>query len=255
MNCAASTVNLACEETQGILPPDDASHVCAHKLQRRDRVSQDFSSSPPDKGDALFSPSDYFLGIVQRITASGTNTRITLPGRGEVSVFPQRKEFSADIPDMADFFQAPAAQFEVAALDASATPQAPLWGKHIGELLWQAGFHASQGRLVEGTSKYDVVEFRHWPNLSRLSKTANTARICALLTRHPTTIMLVHRQLDIGREEVYRVYSAAHCAGIANMVSRNPQATAMDGMGQNLEDEPARNRGLLRSLFAKISGL
>lgn len=231
--------------------------VHANRQQRRHGVSQDFTATnyPPGKGDVVFSGADYFLGIAQRIASSGGNTRVVLPGKGEVSLFPERKEFSADIPDMAEFFQAPAAQFEITPLDASASPQAPNYGKNIGELLWQAAFHASQGRLVEGTSKYDVVEFRHWPNLPRLSKTANTARICALLTRHPTTIMLVRRQLDIGHEEVYRVYSAAYCAGIANMVSRNPQVTAAEDAAGTVQEEPAEGRGLLRSLFSKISGL
>lgn len=154
---------------------------------------------------------------------------------------------------MAEFFQAPAAQFQITPLHETAAPPVPGSAKDIDELLWQAGFHASQGRLAEGTSRYDVVQFRCWPNLPRLSKTQNTARICALLTRHPTTIMLVHRMLDIGKDEVYRVYCAAHSAGIATVVSRDP--TAKDQPVEPPPAEPAQGRGLLRSLFSKISGL
>lgn len=206
---------------------------------------------PTDSGDAVFPPAEYFLGIAQRVMSSGQNTRISLEGKGEVALFPGRREYSADIPDMAEFFQAPASQFKTSPLGEADKPQSP---KHVGELMWQAAFHASQGRMVEGTSKYDVVQFRHWPNLPHLPKTANTARICALLTRHPMTIMLVHRQLGIGKDEVYRVYSAAHSAGITSMVSQNPQALAAD-VESAAEGEPSQERGLLRSLFSKISGL
>jgi hypothetical protein len=215
-------------------------------------MSHDVSNNPASADDTAFSAADYFLGIAQRVVASNSNTRIVLAGKGAVSLFPGRKEYYADIPDMTEFFQAPAAQFEVAALDATTTPS-PGSGKNLGELLWQAAFHASQGRLINDATKFDVVQFSCWPNLPRLSKTPNTARICALLTRHPTTISLVYRQLGIGKEEVYHVYSAAYCAGIAKTVSRDP--TASKATAEAEPTEPAQERSLLRSLFSKISGL
>ncbi len=183
---------------------------------------------------------------------SGANARVVLEGRGEVSLFPGRHEYSAAIADMAEFFQTPAAQFKTLPLGADEKPQSP---RHISELLWQAAFHASQGRMIEGASKYDVIQFRHWPNLPHLPKTANTARICALLTRHPMTIMLVHRQLGIDREEVYRVYSAAHSAGLTSMVSQNPQAVGGDEPKAEIPEPPQERVGLLRSLFSKVAGL
>ncbi len=215
-------------------------------------MSQTLVNLPVDSGDAVFLPADYFLGIAQRIMTSGANARIVLEGRGEVSLFPRHREYSASIANMAEFFQAPAAQFKTVPLGADEKPQSP---RHISELLWQAAFHASQGRMVEGTSKYDVVQFRQWPNLPRLPKTPNTARLCALLTRHPTTIMLVHRQLGIDKEEVYRVYSAAYSAGIATMVSQNPQAIGAEEQKAEPVESPQERVGLFRSLFAKVAGL
>ncbi|HEY5994251.1 MAG TPA: hypothetical protein VIU46_06565 [Gallionellaceae bacterium] len=215
-------------------------------------MSQFLGNLPADPGDAVFPAADYFLGIAQRVIASGVNTRVILEGRGEVSLFPGRHEYSAKIPDQAEFFQAPAAQFSTSPLDAAERPQNP---RHISELLWQAGFHASQGRMVEGTSKYDVIQFRRWPNLPHLPKTANTARICALLTRHPMTIMLVHRQLGIEKDEVYRVYSAAHSAGISYLVSQNLQAIEGDATKAGPAAAPQERVSLLRSLFSKVAGL
>lgn len=224
-------------------------------------MSQDITSNPADSGDAVFPAAEYFLGIARRNIAFNENTRVVLPGKGEVSLFPGRKEYSAEISDTAEFFKAPAAQFEVSKLAATATP-APGAGKNIGELLWQAAFHASQGRLIDDISKYDIVQFRFWPNLTRLPKTQNTARICALLTRHPTTIMLVHRVLGIGKEEVYSIYSAAYSAGIAsirnlestsNLRSNDAETAEADLMHDKAE--PAQKQGLFQSLFSKISRL
>lgn len=214
-------------------------------------MTQSFVDLPADPGDIVFPAADYFLGIAQRIISSGVNTRVVLDGRGEVSIFPARREYSATIPDLSEFFGAPAARFKTYPLSDADSPQSP---RHLSELLWQAAFHASQGRMMEGTSKYDVVQFRQWPNLPQLPKTANTARICALLTRHPMTIMLVHRQLGIDKEEVYRVYSAAKSAGLTSMVSQNPQAIG-DMPKAELPEPPPERTGLFRSLLSKVAGL
>jgi hypothetical protein len=216
-------------------------------------VSEQAATSKDDSGEDFFSAGDYFLGLAQKAIATGKNTKITLAGKGEVTIYPARREFVADIADQAEFFQAPAAQFQTAEQGDTAPPAKLSRARHISELLWLASFHASRGRLMEGISKYDVVKLRQWPNLPQLTKSPNTERICALLTRHPTTIMLVHRQLGITKNEVSQVYSAAYSAGIVTVLNRNPQAASAS---EEEEDKDAsQDRGLFRSLFAKISGL
>lgn len=203
-------------------------------------------------GDSSFSATDYFLGIAQRVIASGKNTRVTLPGKGEVNIYPQHNAYDADVLNMSIFCQAPASEFKTAELGAPDPQKAP--GKNICELLWQAAFHASQGKIIEGCSKYDVVQFRHWPNLSRLPQTANTMRIIALLTRYPTTIMLLPRRLGATKEEVFQTYSAAYCSGLVNMVSHNPDLTPTEPAEEGVQEQQSKT-GLWQSLFAKISGL
>jgi hypothetical protein len=221
---------------------------------RRDNVLLELSSSTADAGTTTFAPADHLLGIVQRIVASRDNTRIVLPGKGEIAILPGLGEYYASVQNMAEFCTAPPTQFQVSALGEAALPSTA--GKrNIQELLWNAAFQASQGRLAEGCSKYDVVQFRHWPNLTRLPVTPNAARICALLTRHPTTIMLLHRMLCIDKEEVYQIYSAAYCAGIANTISRTPESANPETQVAEGQPAPAQERGIFRSLFAKISGL
>jgi len=218
-------------------------------------VSLELSTRTAEAGTATFNPADHLLGIVQRIVTSRVNTRIVLPGKGEVAILPLRGEYYTNVQDMAEFCLSPASQFEITAIGDAALPYASGTAESIKSLLWQAAFHASQGRMPEGCTKYDVVQFRHWPNLTRLPVTPNAARICALLTRHPTTIMLVHRKLGIDKEEVYRIYSAAYSAGIANAISRNPEAANLEAGNSDIQTEKPEERGLLRSLFAKLSGL
>lgn len=214
---------------------------------------------------AYFSPADYFLGIARRVTASQGGVCISLPVGGEVVMLPERGTYVADIQDMVDFCQAPVANFKVS------HPKKDEYGRlaasgttgYIPELLWEAGFHASQGRMVGSYSSeeevhvYDVIRFLRWPNLTRLSQTPNTMRICALLTRQPSSIVLVARKLGIDPAEVYQVYSAARSYGIVEVVSSHlshkPELAEVTEEGR--EAVMAQSHGLMRSLLAKIAGL
>lgn len=206
---------------------------------------------------AIINSGKYLLGIVQGIIASRNNTLVVLPGKGEILILPEHNIYHANVPDMVEFCGTSADLFQVDVIGDASHSYAADTGRNLKDLLWQASFHATQGNLIEGCSKYDVVQFRHWPNLTRLPVTPNAARICALLTRYPTTIMLVHRVLGIQKEEVYQIYSAAYCAGIArisNNVARSPELASIEASAAT-QSEPPQERGLFRSLFSKISGL
>jgi hypothetical protein len=225
-------------------------------------VSLELSNRTSDAGIDTFAPADHLLGIVQRVVAARVNKRIVLPGKGEVIILPDRGVYYADIQDMAEFCSAPSAQFTTTPFGEAAF-QHPSKGRSIDDLLWNAAFHASQGRLIDGCSICDFVKFRHWPNLTRLPVTPNTARICALLTRHRTVIMIAHQILGITNKEVHQVYSAAYCAGIANVIdpeisnatNKNPAFENFKFGTDESRPESEQRRGLFRSLFAKISGL
>lgn len=214
---------------------------------------------------SYFSPSDHFLGIAGQIAASQSDALISLAAGGEVIMLPERGAYVADVPDMAAFCRAPAENFKVShpkkpdheRLEARGTTG------HIPELLWEAAFYASQGRLIASHSSeeevhvYDVVRFRHWPNLTRMSQTPNTMRICALLTRQPSSIMLVSRKLGIEPGEVYQVYSAACSYGVVKVVSNNLARTDVEADIAEGERRSVFNQsqGLMKALLAKIAGL
>lgn len=200
-----------------------------------------------------FRPSDHLIGLLQQLIQTNQDARIILPNHGEVLVFPSAGVYYTNTQNLALFCQAPVKQFEKFPLRDSGQTYPSNTARSLKELLWHAAFHVSQGRLPEGCTRYDVVQFRHWPNLTRLPITPHAAQICALLTRTPTTIMLVRRILDIPRQEVFQIYSAAYCAGIASTV----QNTAEQAQAEKeiADAPPPAPQGLMRSLFAKILGL
>ncbi len=223
------------------------------------------SATATDEGPACFSASDYFLGLARKIVANQESMHVSLPERGEVIIVPERNEYFARIAEMAEFCQAPATNFRLAHPKKEDYARLSSSGQtgHIRELLWEAAFHASQGRLVgsrsneEDVHPYDVIRFHHWPNLTKLSQTPNTMRICALLTREPSSIMLVSRKLGIEPSEMYKVYSAACSYGIVNVISNH---LGQADVQASIDDEDAdvdapHSRSLIRALFTKIAGL
>jgi len=119
-------------------------------------------------------------------------------------------------------------------------------GRNIDELMWMAGFYASDGRLMEGCYRDDVVEVMFWPNFTRLPSTPNSMRLASLLSTHPTSIALAHRFLRIDKEEAYQFYTAARCAGLARSINRAPEEPPL---------KPHRNQALLGLLLNKIAGI
>jgi len=214
-----------------------------------------FSSKTANAEASAIAPAAHLLSIVQRILDSQSNAQITLPDMGTLTVLPQRREYHADVENMEAFSTSSAAAFEITTLDISTLASIPYSGKDIRDLLWQLAFYIYEESLIEGCSENDVIQFNRWPNLTRLPVTPNTARISALLTRHPTSITLVRRVLGIDKSEVNRVISAAYSAGIINTVSRGPSLVSSEPPAAETKTVEPQRLGLWNSLFAKISSL
>lgn len=194
-----------------------------------------------------FSPENYVINIVKRAIANAQNIRIDGKNLGCITVLGKDGEYYPELEDMEPFCKAPASDFKVTVLTKlDFEREARLYGRNIDELMWHAAFHASQGRLMDGCRRDDVVELAYWPNLTRLPSTPNSMRIAALLSRYPTSIALAHRFLRIEPEEAYQFYSAARCAGLARSLNRTPVEPPM---------KPHRNQALLGLLLDKIAGI
>jgi len=171
-----------------------------------------------------FSPANYLIGIVLHAIESHKNVQISLPSQGEIFVWAHEEVYAANIKTE-EFWRAPADQFQVTAIEENAGGLECNSMRPLHELLWSATFHASQGKLIDGCHKFDVVQFKRWPNLTRLPCTPNATRICAALVAHPITIMILRAMLKIDTAEICQIYSAAYIAGVANVLNRKKSET------------------------------
>lgn len=192
-----------------------------------------------------FSPDLYVINIIKRAISNAQNIRIDGKDLGNIIVLGKDGEYYPQLDDMEAFCRAPASIFKVTVLsEPGFDREEKKFGRNIDELMWHAAFHASQGRLMEGCCRDDVVELQYWPNLTRVPVSPNSLRIAALLSRYPTSIALAYRFLRVEPTEIYQFYSAARCAGLARALNRTPSEPLL---------KPHRNQALLGLLMEKIA--
>jgi len=194
-----------------------------------------------------FSPDDYLINIIRRAVKNQQNIHVSIPGLGSIIVMSSIGEYLDNTDDLQRFCTFPASSYQVTILqgrDVNADMEKN--GRNIDELMWVVGFHISEGRLMAGCYRDDVVELMQWPNLTRLPATPNAMRLASLLSQHPTSITLAQRFLRIDKSEAYQFYSAARCAGLARAVNRVPEEPPL---------KPHRNQALLSLLLNKIAGI
>lgn len=172
-----------------------------------------------------FDPNQYLLGIVQKAIAKQNDIVINHDKYGDLFVLTVAGEYHTDISDLADLCQIDSSELNIRKLsdkEVMVIASEKGIGRNIDELMWQAAYFASNGRLMKGLNNDDVVHMKHWPNLSRLPCNYNSYQMAAMLTRHPTTIIFAHRVLKVPQNEINQFYSAAYCAGLAEMLNTPP---------------------------------
>jgi len=202
-----------------------------------------------------FSANDYVIGILLNLSPELEYVRIAHPQQGYILVSPKRGEYISCVLDVAEFFKAEKSVFEVTEIFDESFPVN--LNMSMENLLWEATLQASQGRLIEGLHKYDVVQFERWPNLTRVSVTPNVMRICALLTRFPSGTHLAQAILRVKSTEIYSVCSAAKVVGIMKQINKKAQAEAEEEGSVEVvgTDAETKSGKFLGRLFAKLSGL
>jgi hypothetical protein len=202
---------------------------------------------------ACFDPADGLIGLIRRIVSAGQPASISVRGLGEIAVSPVQGVYITRLAreQMREFCRRPASEFVSRRLSDGELRLAGNGnaGRNIDELLWHAALYVSDGRLMKGCRRDDVVLLKVWPNLTRVEATPNAVRIAALLTRYPTTVSLAYRLLKIPAEEMNSFYSAAHAAGWAIAVNRKPE------LANNTELTAHRARGLLGQILERVMGL
>jgi len=195
-----------------------------------------------------FSPNDYVINIIRRGVSNNQNILIDNPNHGRVTVLSSVGEYLTDLENLKSFCQLPAASFKVTVLNNNKINDFKTSiGRNIDELLWCAGFYASEGRLLDDGKWDDVLELSHWPNFTRVPMNFNFLRIAALLSKQPTPIERIIADLKIPRDEAYRFYCAARCAGAIHVNNKDAQP--------EVRFKPHRNNALLSLLLNKITNI
>lgn len=208
-----------------------------------------------DRRNSFF-PEDYVIGILLELSSDQEFVKISHPENGELMVSPKHGRYISKITDATVFFQAQKSSFTVTYIQEKFPPVLEV--RRIEDLLWEAVLHASQGRLIEGLRKYDVVQFTRWPNLTRVSLTPNAMRICALLTRFPSGIYLSQVILNIDEAEINSVCSAAQIIGIVKLLNRKFEIDSEEIAlveSKKLVVNDSNSGNFFSRLFAKLSAL
>jgi hypothetical protein len=179
-------------------------------------------ASPGSQTAAARSPafraSDFALGVIERIVQERRDACLDGGEHGQAWIRPDARSYCIEMRDPSAFFAIAAPAIRVS----QRLPSPSAAWRPLEDLLWIAAFHASRGRLLERCSPFDVVQFTHWPNFTRLPHNSSAMRLTALLVRAPITISLAHRLLHVPAEHAYQIYSAGSAAGIARVVSATP---------------------------------
>ncbi len=195
-----------------------------------------------------FNPDQTVITALKRGISNGQDLVLNLDKDNELLLIGSRGEYFSHLENEERFFTTPVDRLEIAILGKhdKRSPSVENVGRSVDELLWKAAYYSSEGRLMQGCYPADMVEIDYWPNLTRLPHTSNTARIIALLSRHPAPVAFVARLLKVPADEIYQFYSAARCAGLAKPINRKFEEPTL---------EPHRNQSLISSLMKKISSL
>lgn len=174
--------------------------------------------------DYQFNPEEYLINILLRAVANKQDVSVSTASGDKVAIFPARGDYYSFVDDMAAFCTSNINDLVVKVLtdtDSDELRKDKEHGRNFDELLWQASYYASQGRLIEGCRREDVVELRYWPNLTRLPGPPSSIAIAALLTRYPTSVTLAGRILGAPMSEMLEFYSAAYSAGFIKVHNRS----------------------------------
>ena len=113
--------------------------------------------------------------------------------------------------------------------------------------MWTLGAMTSRGRLSSTCSPEERVYLRRWPNLTRISHTANEMRIVAYWVRQAISPQEIAAALGVSEREVFGVYTAACAAGLAGKARREA-----DGIWEAPPVAEPRERGLFSSILDRL---
>lgn len=139
-------------------------------------------------------------------------TRVTFPDAGYIAVFPRERRYESNIADLGALPQLNSAEAQITHL-ADAVPSEI--GLPLPRLQWALTMQRVQDQPAHPDMVSGLVRLVSWPSLTHLPEDTlpTVARICALLTRKPTSAKLIPLTLGLPKEHVLPLIEALHLAG------------------------------------------
>lgn len=199
-----------------------------------------------------FNPNAYFLGLLQHaMQEKAPATLFSHPELGWIALHPKEQHWQQQVRNFSEWCRRPANEFKLGAIPAQ-LDLSRFRPQRSEDLLWIAAFHAAQGRLINGTTIYDSLLLKHWPNLAHLPHTPDFLRLSALFSRRPHSLEEARQLLGVSLEDAATFYSAASASGAIKLIHRPVEPISIE-----IEPEPAHvtARSLtLRSLWRRLTG-
>ena len=116
-------------------------------------------------------------------------------------------------------------------------------------ILWVAGVHGSQGKLLPGHDDQRPVKLRAWPNFTRNDFLPQHLKIAAVLARQPTTLQELQQQTQLNRDDIINFYNAAYAV---DLIETNAEATAVAESAPVERPVSSKRKGILAKLAARL---
>jgi hypothetical protein len=129
------------------------------------------------------------------------------------------------------------------------TPTEEIKATPIQKFIWDIAVRTARGRIPEGTNCEDNYLLEQWPNLTRISRVANSMRISAFWLDQPQSINDVIRQLNIPAYDVYTYFSAAIASGLLIPAKRRGDKLIKPVLVTNDQQKS----GLFSAIFRKLN--
>ncbi|MGZ8184114.1 MAG: hypothetical protein ACXWT1_19385 [Methylobacter sp.] len=141
----------------------------------------------------VFEPANYLLGLLEKADADRLTRRCMLAGQAPLFIVPEEGKYytEADFASLTKLCSALLPELEVSIVDTSGSqeevvqigrmvvrrkkesPLPKIPGRSFSELLFRAGFYASQGRLLPGYNPNAPVRLKSWPDKALLKESAS----------------------------------------------------------------------------------
>lgn len=220
----------------------------------RSMQSMEIDKSGLSSLDPPVKESDCLLYSIKKAIARDMASVIEVGGNGRIWIDPLAGQYWQEVSDPESFF---ATGSRLAKMERCEVPAGRHSSGPLEELLWDAAFMGSKGRLFKGTQLDDLVELSWWPNLTRVAHFQSTFALCAFLFSRPSTMHLALRALGVSEQEAVRFYNAGLVSGCVKILR-----SRSEGFGhlKGVESGDAKSDGqarvpFWRRLFSKVSEL